>query len=55
MLTATSITASSVTLNGAVNANSNDGTVSFDFGTDTTYGTNVPGTPASVTGGSLRL
>ena len=51
-LTATSVTSNSATLNGALNANSNDGTVSFDFGTDTTYGTNVPGTPSSVTGGS---
>jgi len=50
---ATSIASTGATLNGTVNANGNPATVSFDFGTDTTYGTNVPGTPASVTGGSV--
>ena len=50
-LAATSITSTGATLNGTVNASGNPATVSFDFGTDLAYGTNVAGTPASVTGG----
>ena len=37
-------------LNGTVNANNDDSTVSFDSGADTSYGTNVAGTPSPVTG-----
>ena len=49
-LAATAITATGATLNGTVNADSNDSTVSFDYGTDNSYGTNVAGTPSPVTG-----
>jgi hypothetical protein len=47
---ATSITATGATLNGTVNANNNSTTVTFDYGTDTSYGTNVAATPSPVTG-----
>jgi hypothetical protein len=49
-LAATSITSTSVILNGLVNANNNATTVSFDYGTTASYGTNVAGTPTPVTG-----
>jgi cadherin-like protein len=39
-------------LNGTVNANGGTATVSFDYGLDSTYGANVAGTPASVSGTS---
>ncbi|MFZ2276735.1 MAG: choice-of-anchor D domain-containing protein, partial [Prosthecobacter sp.] len=49
-LASTSITATSASLNGTVNANGAAATVSFDYGLDDTYGTNVAGAPASITG-----
>lgn len=48
---ATSVTASAAILNGTVNANGSAGvTTTFDYGTSTSYGTNVAGSPGSVTG-----
>ena len=49
-LAATSITVTTATLNGTANANGGSATVSFDYGLDTSYGTNVAGSPATVTG-----
>lgn len=46
------ITKTSVTLNGMVNANGAPATASFDFGTSSSYGTNIAATPSSVTGTS---
>ena len=51
-LAATSVTATTAVLNGTVNANGGSAAVSFDYGLDTSYGTNVAGTPATVSGGS---
>ena len=51
-LAATSAAATTVVLNGTVNANGGTATVSFDYGLDSSYGTNVAGTPDFVTGGS---
>lgn len=51
-LTARSVTATTAVLNGAVNANGGTAAVSFDYGLDTTYGTQLAGTPATVTGSS---
>jgi len=50
---ATAITATTVTLNGTVNANNSSTTVSFDYGLTAAYGTNVPGVPVTVTGSSV--
>jgi hypothetical protein len=47
--TATSLTSSSATLNGTVNDGGVDTAVTFDYGTTTSYGTNV----AATTGGSI--
>ncbi len=47
---ATAITGTTATLNGTVNANGSSTTVSFDYGLTTSYGTNVPGVPLTVTG-----
>lgn len=52
-ISATSITTTSAVLNGSVNANGGAATVSFDYGLDNTYGTNVAGTPAAVSGSSV--
>ncbi|MGQ2983169.1 beta strand repeat-containing protein [Flavobacterium sp.] len=49
---ATSITASSATLNGTINANSATAAASFNYGLTTSYGTNATATPSSVTGTS---
>ena len=49
-LAATNITTSSATLHGTVNANATPVGVTFEYGTDVSYGTTVPGTPATVTG-----
>jgi len=49
-LAATSVTPTAAVLNGTVNSNGGNATVSFDYGLDTTYGTNVAGVPATVTG-----
>jgi len=40
------------TLNGTVNANGNSTTITFEYGTTTTYGTEVNATPSNVTGNS---
>ncbi|MGV3664023.1 MAG: cadherin-like beta sandwich domain-containing protein, partial [Prosthecobacter sp.] len=51
--TATAVTGRSAVLNGQVNPNgSSSSSVSFEYGTDTTYGTTVAALPASVTGSS---
>ncbi len=49
---ATGIGANTATLNGTINANSPSTTVSFDWGPTTAYGTNVAGTPPTVSGNS---
>ncbi len=48
------ITASSASLHGEVFANWNTTSVTFEYGLTTSYGTIVPGTPASVTGGGTN-
>lgn len=47
---AASITSTGAFLHGTVNAANNSTTVSFDYGTSASYGTNVAGTPSPVTG-----
>ncbi len=47
---ATNVALISATLNGTVNANGADTTVTFDFGTDTTYGQSESATPGEVSG-----
>jgi|GEM_PF-171573 len=49
-LAATSIFSSSATINGTVNANDDDTTVTFEYGLTTSYGSNQTATPASVSG-----
>jgi phosphodiesterase/alkaline phosphatase D-like protein len=49
---ATSITNTTATFNGSVNANGSSTTVTFDWGTDTNYGTSKAATPGTVTGTS---
>ncbi len=49
-LSATSVTSTSAVLNGTVNANGSSAVASFDYGLDTTYGTNVTGSPVTVSG-----
>ena len=49
-LAAAAITGTTAVLNGTINANGGSAAVAFDYGLDTTYGTNVAGTPATVTG-----
>lgn len=49
---ATSVSSRAATLHGAVNANGANTAVSFDYGLTPSYGSNVPGTPTPVTGGS---
>ncbi|NUY79834.1 lamin tail domain-containing protein [Flavobacterium sp. MAH-1] len=51
--TATSITASSATLRGTINANGQIVATSFNWGTTTSYGSSVAGTPSSATGTSV--
>ena len=51
-LAATSVTPTTAVLNGTVNAGGATTAVSFDYGASTAYGTNVAGTPATVTGGT---
>ncbi len=46
----TAITGTSATLQGTVNAEGGSQAVSFDYGTALSYGTNVPGSPAAVSG-----
>jgi uncharacterized protein (TIGR02145 family) len=50
---ATAITVNGATLQGLVNANDLSAAVSFEYGTDTTYGHVVSAYPATVTGHSL--
>jgi len=47
---ATSVGASSATLNGTVNANNQSSTVTFEYGLTTAYGTTVNAVPNTVTG-----
>jgi hypothetical protein len=47
---ATSVTNTSATLNGAVNANGTVSTVTFEYGPTTLYGTSINSTPSEVTG-----
>ena len=47
---ATNVAATTATLNGTVTANSTSATVSFDYGLTVAYGTNVAGTPPTVSG-----
>jgi hypothetical protein len=49
---ATVIGSGSATLNGAVNANDNDTTVTFEYGETTAYGETVAADPSPVTGSS---
>jgi phosphodiesterase/alkaline phosphatase D-like protein len=46
----TTITATGATLNSSVNANNASTTVTFDYGTTTSYGSTVTATPSPVTG-----
>jgi phosphodiesterase/alkaline phosphatase D-like protein len=50
---ATNITTSSVTLNGAVNANYLSTVVSFEYGPTTSYGSTISATPSPLTGSSM--
>ncbi len=50
---ASSITGTTVTLNGTVNANGENVNVSFEWGETTAYGNTVTATPASVGGSTL--
>ncbi len=47
---ASSVTSTTATVNGNVNANNTTCTVSFEYGTTTSYGSTKAATPASVTG-----
>jgi hypothetical protein len=47
---AVQVTATSATLSGTVNANGASTTASFDYGTTTSYGTNIGAVPATITG-----
>ena len=47
---ATSITTTGATLNGSINTNNATTVVTFDYGTTTSYGTNVTATQSPVTG-----
>ncbi len=49
---ATTVTGTTATLNGTVNANTLSTTVTFDYGLTVAYGTTVPGVPSQVTGSS---
>ncbi|WP_146819050.1 beta strand repeat-containing protein, partial [Flavobacterium noncentrifugens] len=49
---ATVITATGATLNASINANGTTAATSFDYGLDNTYGTNVAGSPSSISGTS---
>jgi alpha-tubulin suppressor-like RCC1 family protein len=49
-VSATSLTSNSATLNGTVNARSNNSTVTFEYGLTTAYGSTVTATQSPVTG-----
>jgi hypothetical protein len=51
-LPATNVTTSTATLNGTVQASNLTSTVTFEYGTTTSYGTTVNATPSTVTGNS---
>jgi len=50
---ATSVAYTTATLNGTVNANNLSITVTFEYGTSTSYGSTVAASPGSVTGSTL--
>ncbi|MDP1621761.1 MAG: LamG-like jellyroll fold domain-containing protein [Bacteroidales bacterium] len=50
---ATSVTSTTATLNGTVNANTASTTVTFEYGLTTAYGTVVAGVPGTVTGNTV--
>jgi hypothetical protein len=50
---ATSVTSTSATLNGTVDAGGASTTVTFEYGLTTAYGTTVPGIPSPVTGNTV--
>jgi hypothetical protein len=47
---ATSVTSTTAQLNGSVTANNSSTTVTFEYGSDVSYGSSVAATPATVTG-----
>lgn len=47
---ASAVVEESAKLNGTINANGDEATVSFELGTDTSYGTTISATPGTVTG-----
>ena len=49
---ATDITTTSATLNGIINANNSSTTITFEYGTTTSYGSSVAANPSPVTGNS---
>lgn len=52
---ATAVAATSATLNGSVNANGADASVSFEYGPSTSYGTTVSAVPVTVSGSGNTL
>ena len=50
---ATSVSLTSATLNGIVNANGSSTTVTFEYGTTTSYGSTATATPSPVTGNTV--
>ncbi len=54
-LEATAISATTVTLNGSINAHDGSATASFDLGQTTEYGSNLTASPSSVTGSNNAL
>lgn len=52
---ATAVAATSATLNGSVNANGADASVSFQYGTSTAYGTTVSAVPVTISGSGNTL
>ncbi len=50
---ATALTTTTATLNGAVNANGQSTTVTFEYGTTTSYGSIANATPVTVTGSTV--
>ena len=47
---ATDISTTTATLNGTINANNGNTAVTFEYGTDTSYGRTITATPETVTG-----
>ena len=54
-LAATAITGTAGTLRGSVNANGNAVAVAFEYGLDTTYGSSLAASPASVSGNTTTV